>query len=93
MRVRSLFSTAVLGVALAVPAAAPQAAAAPAAAPAGCDATDADIYAPPPGTVQGDPGDLLACRPVKLTNIPATSRCGRGRSGTSPPTPRAPGTW
>ncbi|TDE34297.1 lipase family protein [Actinomadura sp. 6K520] len=72
MRVRSLITTAALGVALTVPAAAPQAVAAPrdTTAPAGCDATDADIYAPPPATVQGSPGDLLACRPAKLTNIP-----------------------
>ncbi|GAA1808269.1 lipase family protein [Actinomadura chokoriensis] len=66
MRLRTLFSTAVLGAALAVPVTAPQAAAAP----PGCDATDADIYAAPPAAVTGNPGDLLACRPAKLTNIP-----------------------
>ncbi|MGP4024300.1 lipase family protein [Actinomadura sp. 3N407] len=73
MRLRSLFTAAVLSAALAVPAAAaPQAIAAPrdTAVPPGCDATDAEIYAAPPATVQGNPGDLLACRPAKLTNIP-----------------------
>ncbi|TDC57869.1 triacylglycerol lipase [Actinomadura sp. KC345] len=74
MRLRSLFTTAALGVALAIPVvAAPQAVAVPqtkAAAPPGCDATDAEIYAEPPATVRGNPGDLLACRPAKLTNIP-----------------------
>ncbi|MFG2019057.1 lipase family protein [Actinomadura geliboluensis] len=71
MRLRTLFSTAVLGAALAVPVAAPPALAAPeGAAPPGCDATDADIYAAPPAAVAGNPGDLLACRPAKLTNIP-----------------------
>ncbi|XRQ12525.1 lipase family protein [Actinomadura welshii] len=75
MRLRSLFTTVVLGAMVGVPVAGASAAAAsptaaPAAPPAGCDATDADIYAAPPAAVQGDPGDLLACRPVKLTNIP-----------------------
>ncbi|QKW38089.1 triacylglycerol lipase [Actinomadura sp. NAK00032] len=71
MRLRTLFSTAVLGAALAVPVAAPPALAAPErAAPPGCDATDAEIYAAPPAAVTGNPGDLLACRPAKLTNIP-----------------------
>src|SRR3954467_4136677 len=67
MRLRTLFTTAALGAALAVPAVltAPQAAAAP----PGCDATDAQIYAAPVA-VTGSPGDLLACRPAKLTNIP-----------------------
>ncbi|MER7545261.1 lipase family protein [Spirillospora sp. NPDC127506] len=66
MRLRPLLGAAVLGAALAVPVTAPHALAAP----PGCDATDADIYAAPPATVPGEPGDLLACRPVKLTNIP-----------------------
>ena len=66
MRLRSLFTAAALGAALAVPVAAPPASAAP----PGCDADDAQIYAAPPATVSGNPGDLLACRPVKLTNIP-----------------------
>jgi triacylglycerol lipase len=66
MRLRALFSAAVLGAALAAPVTASPALAAP----PGCDATDADIYAAPPAAVTGKPGDLLACRPVKLTNIP-----------------------
>ncbi|MEU6751527.1 lipase family protein [Spirillospora sp. NPDC046719] len=67
MRLRTLFTTAALGAALAVPAVstAPQAVAAP----PGCDATDAQIYAAS-SAVTGNPGDLLACRPAKLTNIP-----------------------
>ncbi|MFD0687669.1 lipase family protein [Actinomadura fibrosa] len=69
MRIRTMFATAVLGAATAAPAvlAGPQAAAAPA--PAGCTATDAEIYAAP-AAVTGSPGDLLACREAKLTNIP-----------------------
>ncbi|MEU9022959.1 lipase family protein [Actinomadura sp. NPDC048394] len=68
MRLRTLLTTAALGAALAVPAVltAPQAEAAP----PGCDATDAQIYAAPSGAVTGSPGDLLACRPAQLTNIP-----------------------
>ncbi|QKG21426.1 lipase family protein [Actinomadura verrucosospora] len=66
MRLRTLLTTAALGAALAAPVlTAPQAGAAP----PGCDATDAQIYAAP-GAVAGNPGDLLACRPAKLTNIP-----------------------
>lgn len=67
MRLRTLFTTAALGAALAVPAVstAPQAVAAP----PGCDATDAQIYAAS-SAVTGNPGDLLACRPAELTNIP-----------------------
>ncbi|MFA1547703.1 lipase family protein [Actinomadura chokoriensis] len=66
MRLRSLFAAAASGAALIVPVAAPSATAAP----PGCDAADAEIYAAAPATVAGDPGDLLACRPAKLTNIP-----------------------
>ncbi|MFB4307129.1 lipase family protein [Actinomadura sp. GTD37] len=66
MRLRAVITSAVLGAALAVPVAAPPAAAAP----PGCTANDAEIYAAPPATVPGKPGDLLACRPAKLTNIP-----------------------
>ncbi|MFB4301760.1 lipase family protein [Actinomadura sp. NTSP31] len=67
MRLRTLFTTAALGAALAVPAVLPAAQAE--AAPPGCDATDAQIYAAS-AAVTGNPGDLLACRPAKLTNIP-----------------------
>ncbi|MFC6883853.1 MULTISPECIES: lipase family protein [Actinomadura] len=68
MRLRTLLtSTALAAAAVAVPAAV---AAPPAvAAPAGCTASEADIYAAA-GGVSGNPGDLLACREVKLSNIP-----------------------
>ncbi|RSN67028.1 lipase family protein [Actinomadura sp. WAC 06369] len=68
MRLRTLFAAAVLGAAAT---AVPGAAAVPAAAaPAGCTATDEEIYAAPPAAVQGNAGDLLACREAVLTNIP-----------------------
>ncbi|GAA2168656.1 lipase family protein [Actinomadura napierensis] len=67
MRLRTLFTTAALGAALAVPAVLTAAQAE--AAPPGCDATDAQIYAAS-AAVTGNPGDLLACRPAKLTNVP-----------------------
>ncbi|MQY04168.1 lipase family protein [Actinomadura macrotermitis] len=47
----------------------PLAASAASAAPTGCTASEADIYAAP-GEVTGNPGELLACREVKLSNIP-----------------------
>ncbi|WP_026313823.1 lipase family protein [Actinomadura flavalba] len=66
MRVRSVLTAAVVGAATAVP----LAVAAPAsAAPLLCNASDDAIYAEQ-GTVSGSPGDLLACREVKLSNIP-----------------------
>ncbi|MGK5551568.1 lipase family protein [Actinomadura kijaniata] len=65
MRLRSLLTGAVL--ALTSVAAVPSAATAD---PAACTATDAEIYAAPPASVPGSPGDLLACRAVKLTNVP-----------------------
>ncbi|MCP2337003.1 lipase family protein [Actinomadura rupiterrae] len=76
MKLRSMISAAVLGTAsVAGLAASPQAAAAapartvPSGAPSGCTATDDDIYAPSEN-ISGDPGDLLACAPAKLSNIP-----------------------
>ncbi|MBE1530253.1 lipase family protein [Actinomadura algeriensis] len=70
MRLRPLLTTAVLGAAaLAVPGAvAAPAAAAPST--AGCTATDEEIYAAPPSAIQGDAGDLLACREAVLSNVP-----------------------
>ncbi|MBW8482015.1 lipase family protein [Actinomadura parmotrematis] len=64
MRHLPLLATAALGAALAAPLAA---APAEAAAPAGCTASDDQIYAA--GTVQGSPGDLLACREVTLAGV------------------------
>jgi triacylglycerol lipase len=67
--------TLVLSLALSASASGPFAAAATAetapaeAAPAGCTAADAAIYAPP-ASVDGNPGDLLACRAVTLPHVP-----------------------
>ncbi|MGI5167100.1 lipase family protein [Spirillospora sp. CA-253888] len=68
MKIRALLSTLAAGAALVAPAVAavPQASAA---APPGCTAADGDIYAAPTA-VTGNPGDLLSCREVKLSNIP-----------------------
>ncbi|MEV5829842.1 lipase family protein [Spirillospora sp. NPDC052242] len=64
MRLRSLFTAGVLGAALAVPL--PTAPAS--AAPWTCWSSDDQIYAAA-NTVQGSPGDLLACREVKLEGV------------------------
>lgn len=70
MRLTGLLGAAVVTAALAVPVtAAPASAALP-----GCDATEAQIYAPP-ATVTGNPGDILACKPTELpviTGAPAS---------------------
>ncbi|WP_344943001.1 lipase family protein [Actinomadura miaoliensis] len=64
MRVRAVVASAVTGAALTLPAVgvAQQASAAPWL----CLASEADIYAAAPARVNGDPGDLLACRQVTL---------------------------
>ncbi|WP_433330236.1 lipase family protein [Spirillospora sp. CA-294931] len=67
MRITSVFAALSVGTAVAVtPLVGGGAALAGAIA---CTASDADIYKPP-ATVTGNPGDVLACAPTKLTYIP-----------------------
>jgi hypothetical protein len=65
MRYRSMLTAVTMGAALAVPLiAGPPASAAPLA----CASSDDDIYAAA-DNVQGNPGDLLACRQVQLSGV------------------------
>ncbi|GAA4134593.1 lipase family protein [Actinomadura keratinilytica] len=67
MRVRVVAASAVTGAALTL---ASVGAAQPAsAAPSQCLASEADIYAAAPASIDGDPGDLLACRQVTLPGV------------------------